>query len=100
MAYTDKYQGKLWANEEKTGNGPDFKGQLTDVADVAQVTTIGADGKKNIDWSKIPSEKKLSVSLWKNAEKDGTITLNVKVAQKTEELFPASNPASAETVPF
>lgn len=97
MAYTDKYQGKLWVNAEKTGNGPDFKGQLTDVEDVAKVTTTGADGKKNIDWSKIPSERKLSVSLWKNQEKDGSVTLNLKVAQKTDELFPGD---SNEKVPF
>ena len=61
----------------------DFKGQLTDVQDVAKVTTTGVDGRKNIDWSKIPSERKLSVSLWKNQEKDGSVTLNVKVATFT-----------------
>lgn len=98
MAYKDKYQGKLWANEDKTGNGsPDFKGQLTATEDIARVSKTGPDGKKVIDWSSIPSDRKLSVSLWKNQEKDGSVTLNLKVAQKSDELFPAKDDSK---VPF
>lgn len=98
MAYVDTHQGKLWANEEKTSPGaPDFKGQVCTTEDIQKVTSTGTDGKKSIDWSRIPSENKLSVSLWKNQEKDGTVTLNLKVAKKGDELFPGGN---NQKVPF
>tara|TARA_R100000406_G_scaffold86995_1_gene71367 strand:+ start:470 stop:763 length:294 start_codon:yes stop_codon:yes gene_type:complete len=97
MAYTDTHQGKLWANEEKTSPGaPDFKGQVCTTEDIKAVTSTGPDGKKSIDWSRIPSERKLSVSLWKNQEKDGNVTLNLKVAKKTDDLFPGKD----DKVPF
>tara|TARA_R110001592_G_scaffold27006_8_gene100572 strand:+ start:515 stop:844 length:330 start_codon:yes stop_codon:yes gene_type:complete len=83
--YEDRFQGKLWINENKSSqNDPDFKGQLTTVADVQAVTTT-REGKKIIDYSAIPSEKKLTVSLWKNMSKDGKAELNIKVAQKSDD---------------
>ena len=98
MAYVDTHQGKLWANDEKTSPGaPDFKWQVCTTEDIQKVTSTGPDGKKSIDWSKIPSENKLSVSLWKNQEKDGSVTLNLKVAKKGDDLFPGGN---NQKVPF
>ena len=97
MAYVDTHQGKLWAYEEKTSPGsPDFNGHVCTTEDIQKVTSTGPDGKKSIDWSRIPSENKLSVSLWKNQEKDGTVTLNLKVAKKGDELFSGNN----NKVPF
>jgi len=83
--YIDKYSGKLWINEAKNGStDPDFKGQMTLVSDIAKVTTIGSDGRKSIDYSAIPADSKMTVSLWKNPGKDGgPATLNLKVATKT-----------------
>jgi hypothetical protein len=83
-SYEDKYQGKLWPNEDKKSpSDPDFKGTVNTVADLEAVSKM-VDGKKQIDYSAIPSEKKLSISLWKNQGKDGKTTLNIKIAKKNE----------------
>ena len=83
--YEDKYQGKLWKNEEKAKpSDPDYKGTVNTVADLAAVSKV-VDGKKHIDYSAIPSENKLSISLWKNQDKEGKTTLNIKIAKKNEE---------------
>tara|TARA_R100001082_G_scaffold76211_1_gene44289 strand:- start:2626 stop:2907 length:282 start_codon:yes stop_codon:yes gene_type:complete len=84
-SYQDKYQGKLWPNDEKKSpSDPDFKGTLNTVEDLAKVSKM-VDGKKQIDYSAIPSDKKLSISLWKNQGKDGKPTLNIKIAKKVED---------------
>jgi hypothetical protein len=83
--YEDVFSGKLWLNDNKSSQtDPDFKGQLCTKADIDNVTTKGSDGKKNIDYSKIPSEKKLAISAWKNEGQNG-MELNIKIAKKTPE---------------
>lgn len=84
--YTNKFQFKLWMNEDKSSSSdPDFKGQMTATSDVEKATKV-VDGKKVVDYSAIPSDRKLSVSLWKNQGKDGKTELNGKVAKKEEDL--------------
>ena len=77
--YTDELTGKVWANENKSSaSDPDFKGTLCEVGDVQKVTKT-VDGKKSIDWNKIPGSRKKAISIWKN---DGT--LNIKIAKREE----------------
>ena len=83
--YTDEMTGKSWRNENKASQtDPDFKGLLCTVEDVAKVTSIGPDGKKKIEWDRIPGERKKAISIWNN---DGVLNIKVARRDKKEELF-------------
>lgn len=87
--YTNELTGKSWRNENKASQtDPDFKGLLCTVEDVAKVTSKGPDGKKKIEWDRIPGERKKSVSIWNN---DGTLNVTIARREKKDELFSSSS---------
>ena len=67
--------GRLWPNDNKASDkDPDFQGNMIAVKDLDAV-----DG----DYKKVPEEKKMAVSAWKNRDKDGNIYLSFSGSKKT-----------------
>ena len=82
--YTDELTGKTWKNENKgSASDPDFKGLLCTVEDVAKVTS-GSGRDKQIDWKRIPGNRKKAISIWNN---DGVLNIKIARRDKKEELF-------------